>query len=361
MKIVSILSLGACILLAQAETPQDRVLRMVKEGRHAEARQVAAQLIGEAARLGAGLPYRAGLSQLLGMAEYNLGRHVEAARAFEEAIELSERSGPPATVVLVSTLVSLSETHVVQGRFAVAAGLLRRAMDTAEAGLPPGHLRFASVLDGMGALYMAQGQTSRAETAFRASLAIIEKQLGPDHPDAATETLGLASLLLSAGRRTEAIPLLERGRQAFEAAYGPNHPTAVSATYYLGTAQLEAAPAAAEQLFREALGKWLSTQPERHVQTILILSALATARHKQGGADEAASLSGRALALSRELFGPEHPQVVTLMYSRAHLLKAAKQGKEAAAIKKEADRIRAKNGTSGPAQHSIDIRALRNQ
>ena len=133
----------------------------------------------------------------------------------------------------------------------------------------------------------------------------------------------------------------------------------MSASYYLGAAQLESAPAAAEKLFREALKNWLATQPELHVQTVLILSALAEARRKQGGLGEAVALSGRALELSRALFGPDHPQAVTLMYSRARLLKAARQGKEAAALKKQADRIRAERGYEEPNRHSIDIRALR--
>ncbi len=361
MKVVVFPLLAASILMAQAGTPQDEVLRLVKEGHYAEARLAVTRLIDEAARSGAGISYRGGLFQLQGMAEYNLGSYAQAMAAFEQGIKLCEENRPASSEVLVSTLVSLAEIHTVQGRFQAGARLLQRAKSIAEADLGPDHPRVASVLDGLGALHMAQGQTSRAETAFRGSLAIIERHLGPNHPDAAMEILGLASLLLSTGRRAEAIPLLERGRKALEETYGPNHPTVVSASYYLGAAQVETAPAAAEKLLREVLKAWLATQQERHVQTALILAALASARQKQGDLGEAVALSGRALEISQDLLGPDHPQAVTLMYSHAHLLKAARRGKEAATLKKEAGRIQAKSGNSRPVQHSIDIRALRNQ
>ena len=118
MKVATILLLAAGILMAQAGTPQDEVLRLVKQGCYPEARLAVTRLIDEAARSGgAGASYRAGLFQLLGMAEYNLGSYAQAAAAFERGVALCEQSRPAASEVLVSTLVSLSEIHTVQGRF----------------------------------------------------------------------------------------------------------------------------------------------------------------------------------------------------------------------------------------------------
>ena len=108
---------------------------------------------------------------------------------------------------------------------------------------------------------------------------------------------------------------------------------------------------------------WLTLQPERHVTVVALLNALAWARLGQGDPSGSAALSEQALKLARELLGPEHPRVMILLYDRASLLKAAKRGRDAAAARKEADRIRQAKGYPEPRrqQHSIDIRTLRGQ
>ena len=79
----------------------------------------------------------------------------------------------------------------------------------------------------------------------------------------------------------------------------------------------------------------------------------------RGDYREAGILSGQALQMSKEIFGPEHPHAIAQMYKHAQLLKDSRRGKEAAALKKEADRIRALKGYGEPDRHRIDILALR--
>ena len=367
MNKTSFLLLATAIpMWAQPATPQDELIRLVRQGQYVQVRQAAAKLIEEAAQSATksatkpakGLPYRAGLQQLLGLAEANFGHFAEAERAFEHGIELCGRSQPAAPETLVSLLVSLAETHTTQAHFRQADLALRRAGQTA-AGLSSDHPLRASIFDGWGVFYLAQRKGSQAEASFRRALAILEQHLGPHDPQVASEANGLASLLVSMGRQSEALPLIERGRNVLLESHGPNHPETFFATYLLGRVQIESAPAEAEKMLRAAIEAWRTTQPERHTNLAMLLNALASARHRQGDLAEAIALGSQALAISRDLLGPEHPRVMDQLYERAQLLKAAKRGKEAAALKKEADRIRAQLGDSEPGRHTIDIRALR--
>ena len=252
-KTAALLFAIAAMMLGQELTPQDEALQLIKQGRFSEAREAVTHLIKNAADTGAGIPYRASLLHLLGIAEYNLGRHIEAIRAFEAGVYLCERNHTGASPVLVSTLVSLAEVYTSQAHFKESERALRRAGEVAEAELPPGHARLASVFDGWGLLYLAQRQMSRAESCLRRALAILETALNPSDPAIGAEAGSLASLLLSMGRRNEALPLIERSRKILADALGPNHPETVLATYNFGVAQLASAPADAGKILREAM------------------------------------------------------------------------------------------------------------
>ena len=188
---------------------------------------------------------------------------------------------------------------------------------------------------------------------------ILERGLGSDHRDVAVAAGGLTGLLTMTGRQAEAIPLLERSKTVFDRLYGPAHPNTIGATYALGVALGKSAPATAELMLRQAVKNWLASQRERHPNMIKFLSVLAVLRGAQGDSREGGILSEQALQMSRDIFGPEHPYAIAQMYDLALLLKATRRGKEAAALKTEADRIRARKGYVEPDRYQIDILALR--
>jgi tetratricopeptide (TPR) repeat protein len=350
------IGIALLLLIGQQPAPQDEVIRLVKEGRYEQARPLITRLITESGDTGIG--YRTALLQWLGTVENHLGHHSEAQRSIEEGLRLLEKhQGEPE--VRISLLASLAEAHTSQGHFSEAGQALRRAIEVGEKELPPDHPRLASVYDALALLHLAQGQQSRAAAATKRALAILEKRFGPDHPNVAVEASTLASLQIAMGQLSRGLPLMERSYRILLAAYGSHHSDTVRAAYSLATAQLSSAPAVAEQLLRSSLRSWLETQPELHVNTVGFLAALAEARYRQGDVGEAIILNGRALELLRKVWGPEHVQTVGLMDGQARLLKAAKRGKESAALKKEADRIRERHGYAEPGRHTIDISALR--
>lgn len=344
-------------------TRQDQVIEYSRQGQHASARGLARRLLVEAAESNAGAAYRAGLLQLLATAEHNLGNITAAVDALQQSIALSEQNGPPAAGVLVSSLASLIRIRTEQAHFDEAAQLARRAMAAGESDLPPNHLRMAPVFDALAVLYEAQGHRPRAESAYRRALAILVQHLGADHPTVAAESGALASLLASMGRPGEALPLIERSQKTLAAAYGPGHPETIQAASRLGVALIESSPASAERVLRTALANWLATRPGPKMTTAILWNALALTRHRQKDPAEALSLNNQAIDLARNLLGPEHPHVVSFLDDQAILLKAAKRGKEASALKKEAGRIRKANGypehgRQSPPPHAIDIRTL---
>ena len=120
----------------------------------------------------------------------------------------------------------------------------------------------------------------------------------------------------------------------------------------------ESAPARGELMLRQAIANWRASQPERHPNMIKFLSALAISRRAQGDYREAGILSEQALQMSKDIFGREHPNAVAQMYEHALLLGASRRRKEGAALRKEADRIRALKGYGESDRHRVDILAL---
>ena len=296
---------------------------------------------------------------MLGIAEIEAGRYHEAERALKKGVSLCDRHPAAAPQVLLPLLVLLADAHTAQGQIHEAEAVLRRALATAEKYLPAGHPGLASALGALGTLYWTRGQMSRAEAAYRKALAILEKSAGAIHPDFNVQLSNLAGLLVMTGRRAEAIPMLERARAILQEAYGPGDLLTIGVGYDLAVALTKSEPARAESLLRQTLSGWRASRPELHPNTAAFLNALAWTRYEQRDVHEAIALNERALAISRDALGGRHAQVMSFMYDRAHLLRAAKRGKEAATWTEQADRIRDAMGYAEIGRHSIDIHSLR--
>jgi tetratricopeptide (TPR) repeat protein len=328
------------------------------KGEFSAARDLAVELIAQEGP-GSSPTYGARLRHLVGIAENRLGRYEQSSDALRRGLELcvgQEGTVPELTIAL---LEELAAAHSNLGDLNEADRALRRASQLAADYLPPGHVRLAAIQHALGTLYWSRGQLSRAEHAFRISLKMIERTAGPDHADAAAAAMSLGGLLSSTGRGTAAVPLLKRSLSTFERVYGPVHPDTISAAYALAVVLGESQPAPAETLLGEAMANWRRSQPERHPHMIKFLSALARLRCIRRAFDEAAFLSRQALQLSIDLFGAEHSHAVAQMYEHALLLKDAGKRREAAAVKKEADRIRAVKGYTEQDRLQVDILALR--
>lgn len=343
-------------LYSQGISPeQRRVLDLVDSGRHADAREEIRRLLPQAA----GPDSRSGLLGLLGAVENYLG-HFEAARAaLEEGIPLCEQLQPPAWEGQVSMLVSLAEAQTGLHLLPEAYQTLRRALSLSESRLGPDHLRTAGVLDGLGVWYVAQGNWSRAEASVRRALALLEKGLGPDDRSVASETSALVFILIATGRNDEALTLAGRNAKTFARVLGPIHPDTLQARWLEARLLVKTAPAQAEKILREVMAAWSASQPELHPSYLGMLGTLSQSREAQRDLREAVALSQRALDLGREVLGPEHLNVVLSMYQHARLLQAARRGKEATKLRKQADQLRTRHRYPLPGQHTVDIWTLR--
>lgn len=360
-----IAALALCLSAAQEDPPgwqtsqQAEVLRLMQAGQFAQVQKVVPELLAKANVASSAVGYRAALHQLWGAAANQLGQYREAEAKLEEGVKLIDSSATTAPQVLIPLLVSLGEARLNQNRPKQAEADLRRAFAIADTHLAPDHPRVAAIWDGLGLVHWARGQQGKAEAAFRQALAILEKNYGPAHPDVNAEVSSLATALVQMGRPAEALPLLRRSLNALEANLGASHPETIRSDYALGIALKETDPAEAEQVLRDGLAKWhRASLPQVHPTVIMFHNALAAVRFKQGAVQEAIGINETALALIRQLLGPEHPQVVVQMVEHARLLQVAKRKKEATALKREADRIRVAHGYPEPGRHTIDIRAL---
>jgi tetratricopeptide (TPR) repeat protein len=337
---------------------REEALQLMVKGQFADARRIVTILIDDAKRTGSPLGYQAGLWHLLASTESRLGRYEEAKAALNRALQLSDNGRAAAHETAVALLVDLTNANLNQGDLEEANAALRRAMGIASMHLRPDHPRLGAVHHSLGVLFWMQGQLSRAEKAFRRAVTILEGSLGPDNADLAAVMSGLAGLLTMTARHADAIPLHERSKTILERIHGPAHPDAIGATFALGVALMKSAPERAELLLRQALANWRLSQPDQHPHIVKFLSALATSRYAQGDYREAGILSERALQMSRDIFGPEHPKTVSQIYEHSQRLRSTRRGKEAATLKKDADRIRALKGYGESDRHRVDILAL---
>lgn len=355
----------AGLAFAQTNTPggwegsqNQEVLLAMKAGQFARVKELVSELLTQATHTGAQPDYLAALWQLRGAAENQLSRYAEAEAALNQGVNILDRAQGKAPKVLISLLVSRAEARLSQNRPQQAEADLRRAL-AAGHNLPQGDPHIALIWDGFGLVYWARGKQAQAENAVRHALAILEKHYGADHPDVNAEASNLATILVHMGRTKEALPLIVRSRKSVEERFGPMHPEAIRAAYAEAAALLVQAPAKTERILRDALENWeRAGQPKFHANVALFYNTLAEARYRQGDVAGAVHFNGLALDTLRAVLGPEHPQVVARMADHARLLKKAKRGKEAAALQKEADRIRALPGYAEHDRHSIDIRAF---
>jgi len=158
-----------------------------------------------------------------GLKAYQQGRHPEAEKQFEAALEEAEGFGSR-DLRIATSLNNLAVLYKLQGRYREAEPLLLRALAIREQALGSEHPDVAQSLDNLAGLYHSQGYHREAEPLLRRALAIYESRLGAEHPGVAQSLNSLAGLYQAQGRYAEAEPLYQRALAIYEKVLGSEHP-----------------------------------------------------------------------------------------------------------------------------------------
>ncbi|MBS1824409.1 MAG: tetratricopeptide repeat protein [Acidobacteria bacterium] len=341
------------------EAEQQDALQMLREGKFAQARNRALQLLGSVPENMAAIDL-AMLHHVVGSAANQLGQYAQAEAHLTSGLEALRGAEPAAPELAVSLLTSLAESHLHLQRATQSQLLLQEAFRIAGKYLPASHPWHGQIWDGLGALQSARGEHVKAEKSLRKAYEIFNGALGPTHPYTVAQAASLATVLVKLNRAEEAYALAWNSHVELNRRFGPLHPETIRATYSAAITLLNTEPARAETILRDALGNWeISGQETIHTTAAMLLSAIAAARNRQRDTKGAIDWNRRALDTLRQLLGPNHAAVVNKMYEQAELLQSIKRKKDAMSLRKEADRIRELHGYPRPGTQTVDVRALR--
>jgi len=244
------------------------------------------------------------------------GQADQAERSYREALSVALRGkadevAANAAVALVGLVGEDPQRHdEAEGWAEVATALLGRSGSDPDAE--------ARLLAFRASILRKGGRTRAAADALERALAQTVRAHGPDDARVANASAEFADVLVAMGERHRARELYERALEIDEAILGSDHPKSATILHALGDLSLASGaygPALDYHLrglkIREAL-------PADHaIELVQSLRALGSAYGAMGRVDVAATHLSRALAVTDEGLGPEHPLATAVLADQA--------------------------------------------
>ncbi len=162
-------------------------------------------LIEQALPLGRGLQRRENLPTMLadqGSIQLALGRTEEAAKSFQEALQMQRDTLPAKHPSLVQSLVGLGWTWIARERLSEADDVLSQAVEVADEALPREHWRAAEARAALAVARLRLEREAAGELLLRESHAQLKAARGPDHPATRRVARYLPWLGQNVGRKT---------------------------------------------------------------------------------------------------------------------------------------------------------------
>ncbi|HLT89432.1 MAG TPA: serine/threonine-protein kinase [Woeseiaceae bacterium] len=292
---------------------------LVDMARHDEAEDIIELALAAARRLRDPVPLTYSLDALAHLYGRQ-GRHAEARDLRAELLELNTRLHGAESWQVAASLNGLGAAELDLDNFEEAERLLQQAATLERKLLPPAHPSLANTLGLLAAVELNLGRPERAEPLQREELAIRIAAFGEEHPDVALSYDQLGITLTRLNRLDEAARLYDRTLELRRRTLGERH-TQVADTltnitaliYQMG--DLETAIARQE----EALGIYRESFGETHPRVLNAMSNLGFLLTELGRYDEAGEVLERTLALRREALGEEHIDVGTSLQHLGNL------------------------------------------
>ena len=319
----------------------------------------------------------------LGAIYLELQRFPAARQALESALAIKVRILERDDVRIAVNLNQLSLLSAQESQFESAVERSREALEIYRSALGSEHPRTARALNSLGNNLDLAGYYSEATEALREAIDIQERVLGPVHPDLALSLGNLGGLFMMNGRLEESRPLLERSLSIRQEVLGSDHPRLGASLgrlglLYMKLGEYDLAAVFYEQSLETLLKKFTPTH-RRVIATQLNLSSLLFRLERYQESEDVANEARRSLEeaglsvshemsaalghlamlcrftsrpkeseaffveainLRRQVLGPTHPRLVTLLENFAELLEELGRSREAYGFLEEARRIK---------------------
>jgi len=256
----------------------------------------------------------------VGLKLLGAGKYEEAARYFEDTLEIRESRLGPDHPDVGQVINGLALIHYYKGEYSKAEPLYQRALAVREKSLGPENPYVADSLNGLAILYRNMGDFAKAEPLYQRALAIREKSLGPEHPDVVTSLNNLAVLYARLGDYAKAESLFQHALAIREKSLGPEHLDVAVSLNNLALLYVDLGYyAKAEPLLQRTLAIQEKSLGSQHPDVANSLKALAILYGKLGDYAKSEPLYLRALAIQEKSLGPEHPNVASSLNNLAIL------------------------------------------
>jgi tetratricopeptide (TPR) repeat protein/predicted Ser/Thr protein kinase len=293
-----------------------------RQGRHAEAHELAREVEAKLERVGHNEILIAELQSKLSTILLEEGKFEEALARAARAVELRERSLAPTHPALAAAIGDRADVLQQLARYDAAIADYQRALEIVQQAYGGQHPAVASLLINQGNALRLSRRHPEALERYRRAEKILLAAFGPQHPQLATVAVNLGGVAVEMGDLERAVNDLVRARALWQKALGADHPNVATVEFRLGeVAMKRGRPAEAAAQFELALASWEKKLGPEHPSLSAALSGLGDALLAQKKPVEAAARYRRALTILEKAVGPDHPDTREL---REALSRAAK-------------------------------------
>lgn len=270
---------------------------------------------------------------MLAMAFDNLGRlrleegcWAEAQEFLEKARDLYLKTWNAGDPHIANVNRSLGESYLGQGRIVEAVAILQQAVEALRQAPEVGTSMLPAALRSLATVYTVQGRYSAAKALLEESLEL-NREAGERQLELADGFLGLGHLYLLERNTARALPLLEKALRIFESHQDSHLPGALGE---LGSAALqEKKYAIAKGYLGRALDISRSLFGWDHVAVALLQGALAEAYFGERNYGQAEALIQEAIATDEDSLGKAHFTVARLLLLEATIEARQRRAPEA--------------------------------
>jgi eukaryotic-like serine/threonine-protein kinase len=305
----------------------------------------AAELLDEGSRrideLSGQPELQASVRDAIGRIYRDIGRHDDALRILESALDQRRTILPPDHPDIAESLTSLAVLLAYQGNLDESQRLSLEAVRIYGGLYGPVHEKIATSYNNLAAIHLERGETNSAEVFLREAVSI-RRDLGMEtQPAFATNLDGLALTLQRMERLDEAEALYREALHIRQNALPTEHPDLVRSFNNLaGVLYKKRNYAEAEPLYREALSTWRNVSGEHHPDVAVAMNNLAAVLERLGHLDEAEKLYRESIEIKRSSVGNRHISMARSLTNLGLLLQSRGEYDAAEALLRESYTIR---------------------
>ena len=305
-----------------------------KQGRYAEAEELLRESVDQARRV-LGEENRNYVSALnvLALTLNDAGKHAEAEPLFRRLLDWNHSVFGEDHPRTARAYNNLGWTLQRAGRYTEAESLYRKALECWHAARVEDHPEASLCRRNLGLILNLQGRYEESETVIREALRTEIRTLGEQHSQTAGSYIGLGWALHELGRHEEAGKALDKAHASLQSA--AEAPAALMARYYEVRGRglnLQGRSTEAEAAVRRAMDISEEHLGPDHPDTVRLINELAFTLSRQGKHTEAEPLFRRALEAYRHSFGEKHPATLVPLHNVAAVLEKQGRAQEAESI-----------------------------